>query len=38
MVVKAVEAYAHGRGETVITPALLADVRARWGARFRPQG
>jgi len=38
MVVKAVEAYARGRGETVITPALLADVRARWGGRFRPQG
>jgi len=38
MVVKAVEAYARGRGETIITPALLADVRSRWGARFRPQG
>jgi len=38
MVVKAVEAYARGRGETVITSALLADVRAKWGARFRPQG
>jgi radical SAM protein with 4Fe4S-binding SPASM domain len=38
MVVKAVEAYARGRGEAVITPALLADVRAKWGARFRPQG
>ena len=38
MVVKAVEAYARGRGETVITPALLADVRGKWGARFRPQG
>ncbi|OLC13652.1 MAG: hypothetical protein AUH29_12590 [Candidatus Rokubacteria bacterium 13_1_40CM_69_27] len=37
MVVKAVEAYARRRGETVITPALLADVRARWGGRFRPQ-
>jgi radical SAM protein with 4Fe4S-binding SPASM domain len=37
MVVKAVEAYARGRGETVITPALLADVRAKWGGRFRPQ-
>ena len=37
MVVKAVEAYARGRGETVITPALLADVRSRWGGRFRPQ-
>jgi len=38
MVVKAVEAYARGRGETLITQALLADVRAKWGARFRPQG
>ena len=38
MVVKGVEAYARSRGETVITPALLADVRARWGGRFRPQG
>ena len=38
MVVKAVEAYARGCGDTVITPALLADVRSRWGGRFRPQG
>jgi AdoMet-dependent heme synthase len=37
MVVKAVEAYARGRGESVVTPALLADVRATWGGRFRPQ-
>lgn len=37
MVVKAVEAYARGRGDTIITPALLADVRSRWGGRFRPQ-
>jgi radical SAM protein with 4Fe4S-binding SPASM domain len=37
MVVKAVEAYARGRGESVITPALLADVRGKWGGRFRPQ-
>jgi radical SAM protein with 4Fe4S-binding SPASM domain len=37
MVVKAVEAYARGRGERLITPGLLADVRARWGGRFRPQ-
>jgi radical SAM protein with 4Fe4S-binding SPASM domain len=37
MVVKAVEAYARRRGDTVITPALLADVRAKWGGRFRPQ-
>jgi radical SAM protein with 4Fe4S-binding SPASM domain len=38
MVVKAVEAYARGRGETVITRELLADVRAKWGGRFRPAG
>lgn len=38
MVVKAVEAYARGRGDTVITPELLADVRDRWGSRFRPRG
>ena len=37
MVVKAVEAYGRSRGESVITPALLADVRGRWGGRFRPQ-
>jgi AdoMet-dependent heme synthase len=37
MVVKAVEAYARSRGESVITPALLADVRATWGNRFRPR-
>jgi len=37
MVVKAVEAYARGRGEPVITAAILADVRAKWGGRFRPQ-
>ena len=37
MVVKAVEAYARGRGATMVTPELLADVRARWGGRFRPQ-
>src|SRR5213594_1146538 len=36
MVVKAVEAYARGRGEIVITKELLADVRAKWGGRFRP--
>jgi radical SAM protein with 4Fe4S-binding SPASM domain len=36
MVVKAVEAYARSRGVTVITGSLLADVRERWGARFRP--
>ena len=37
MVVRAVEAYARSRGESVITPAVLADVRATWGGRFRPQ-
>jgi radical SAM protein with 4Fe4S-binding SPASM domain len=37
MVVKAVEAYARGRGERVITAGLLAEVRSRWGGRFRPQ-
>jgi radical SAM protein with 4Fe4S-binding SPASM domain len=37
MVVRAVEAYARGRGESVITRDLLADVRAKWGGRFRPQ-
>ncbi|MGH7391679.1 MAG: radical SAM protein [Candidatus Rokuibacteriota bacterium] len=37
MVVKAVEAYARGRGERVVTTTLLADVRAKWGGRFRPQ-
>jgi hypothetical protein len=38
MVVKAVEAYARRRGDTVVTTDLLADVRSRWGGRFRPQG
>lgn len=38
MVVKAVEGYARSRGETRITPAMLADVRAKWGGRFRPSG
>jgi AdoMet-dependent heme synthase len=37
MVVKAVEAYARARGERVVTAAVLADVRAKWGGRFRPQ-
>lgn len=37
MVVKAVEAYARGRGDSVITPELLGEVRDRWGARFRPR-
>jgi radical SAM protein with 4Fe4S-binding SPASM domain len=38
MVVKAVEAYARGRGDTVVTRELLAEVRAKWGGRFRPSG
>ena len=37
MVVKAVEAYARGRGDRVVTRELLAQVRAAWGGRFRPQ-
>lgn len=37
MVVKGVEAYARGRGETVVTRAMLAEVRERWGGRFRPK-
>ncbi len=36
MVVKAVEAYARGRGDAVVTRELLAEVRAKWGGRFRP--
>jgi len=36
MVVRAVEAYARGRGEAVVTRELLAEVRATWGGRFRP--
>ncbi len=38
MVVKAVEAYARGRGDTVVTSELLANVRAKWGGRFRAAG
>ncbi|HUF93826.1 MAG TPA: radical SAM protein [Candidatus Limnocylindria bacterium] len=37
MVVKAVEAYARSRGDTVITKDLLAEVRSKWGGRFRAQ-
>ncbi len=37
MVIKAVEAYARGRGETTITRELLAAVRSKWGSRFRAQ-
>jgi radical SAM protein with 4Fe4S-binding SPASM domain len=38
MVVKAVEAYARNGGHATVTPDLLADVRAKWGGRFRPRG
>jgi radical SAM protein with 4Fe4S-binding SPASM domain len=31
MVVQAVEAYARSQGAAEVTPALLADVRSRWG-------
>jgi radical SAM protein with 4Fe4S-binding SPASM domain len=31
MVVEAVEAYARTRGQAVVTPALMAEVRSRWG-------
>jgi radical SAM protein with 4Fe4S-binding SPASM domain len=31
MVVQAVEAYARGQGRATVTPALLAEVRSRWG-------
>jgi radical SAM protein with 4Fe4S-binding SPASM domain len=37
MVVKGVEAYARRRGDTVVTVDLLAEVRSRWGTRFRPR-
>ncbi len=37
MVVRAVEAYARGRGQAVVTVEVLAQVRAQWGARFRPR-
>src|SRR3989442_1306017 len=36
MVVKAVEAHARGRGDAVVTRERLAEVRAKWGGRFRP--
>jgi len=42
MVVQAVEAYARSQGQTVVTPALLAEVRRRWGITpgrpFAPRG
>jgi radical SAM protein with 4Fe4S-binding SPASM domain len=31
MVVQAVEAYARAHGQAMVTPALLAEVRGRWG-------
>jgi radical SAM protein with 4Fe4S-binding SPASM domain len=31
MVVQAVEAYARSHGQAAVTPALLAEVRSRWG-------
>jgi len=31
MVVQAVEGYARSQGARTITPALLAEVRSRWG-------
>jgi len=31
MVVQAVEAYARSQGQATVTPALLAEVRSRWG-------
>jgi len=42
MVVQAVEAYARQHGHAVVTPALLAEVRGRWGIQpgrpFSPRG
>jgi radical SAM protein with 4Fe4S-binding SPASM domain len=38
MVAKAVEAYARSTGRLVITAGVMAEVRQKWGARFRPQG
>ncbi len=42
MVVEAVEAYARRHGHAVVTPALMAEVRTRWGIRpgrsFTPRG
>jgi radical SAM protein with 4Fe4S-binding SPASM domain len=37
MVIKAVEAYARAHGQHLVTPALLAELRQTWGARFRPK-
>jgi radical SAM protein with 4Fe4S-binding SPASM domain len=38
MVVKAVEAYARSSGLSLITADLMAEVRQKWGVRFRPRG
>jgi len=38
MVVKAVEGYARSHGQSVVTQDMLADVRSKWGGRFRPSG
>lgn len=38
MVVKAVEAYARSSRRSRVTPEMLAEVRRKWGARFRPAG
>jgi radical SAM protein with 4Fe4S-binding SPASM domain len=38
MVVKAVEAYARTAGSDVVTTALVADARERWGPRFGSRG
>ncbi len=38
MVVKAVEAYARSSGRSRITVETMAEVRQKWGARFRPRG
>ncbi|MBI4591732.1 MAG: radical SAM protein [Candidatus Rokubacteria bacterium] len=38
MVVKAAEAYARTTGRSRITTETLAEVRQKWGVRFRPRG
>ena len=38
MVARAVEAYARSTARSVITLEIMAEVREKWGARFRPQG
>ncbi len=37
MVTKGVEAYARSHGYSVVTEALLTEIRQTWGARFRPK-